>query len=286
MVRLSLRPSSWPESWIDEMGEGVSVTVRGETTIHPTAIVDSDAKIGAGVSVGPWALIGPGVTIGDGTMVGPRVLIERDTIVGEDCAIANGAVLGTDPQDLKYQGEHATLEIGDRTVIREFATLNRGTAASGRTVVGSDCLLMAYTHVAHDCEVGNHVILANSVNMAGHVLVEDWVIVGGVTPVHQFVRIGAHAFVGGGSRVPQDVPPYCRAAGNPPRLFGLNTVGLERRGLSDDVRKALKSAYRILFKSDMNLSKALDRAEAEIQGVPEVRHLIEFIRASERGITT
>jgi len=152
--------------------------------------------------------------------------------------------------------------------------------------VGSDCLLMAYTHVAHDCEIGNHVILANSVNMAGHVLVEDWVIVGGVTPIHQFVRIGAHAFVGGGSRVPQDVPPYCRAAGNPPRLFGLNTVGLERRGLSNDVRKALKTAYRMLFKSDVNLSKALDRAEAEIQGVPEVRHLIEFIRASERGITT
>jgi len=268
------------------MSQPAALTARGETKIHSTAIVDSDAQVGDGVTIGPWALVGPGVTIGDGTTIGPRVLIERDTVLGEDCTIANGAVLGSDPQDLKYLGEDATLEIGDRTVIREFATLNRGTAASGRTVIGSDCLLMAYTHVAHDCELGSHVILANSVNMAGHVVAEDWAIVGGVTPIHQFVRIGAHAFVGGGSRVPQDVPPYCRAAGNPLRLFGLNTVGLERRGLSGDVQKALKTAYRMLFKSDVNLSKALDRTESAIEGVPEVRHLIEFIRASERGITT
>lgn len=262
------------------------VTTRGETRIHPTAIVDDSARLGSGVTIGPWALIGPGVHIGDGTVIGPRVLVEKDTILGEDCAVHNGAVLGSDPQDLKYKGERTTLEIGDRTVIREFATLNRGTSAAGRTVVGSNCLLMAYTHVAHDCEIGNHVILANSVNMAGHVVIEDWVIVGGVTPIHQFVRIGAHAFVGGGSRVSQDVPPYCRAAGNPPKLYGLNSVGLERRGLSDEVRKALKKTYRMLFQSDVNLTKALDRAEAEVPGIPEVRHLIEFIRASERGVTT
>ena len=171
-------------------------------------------------------------------------------------------------------------------MVREFATLNRGTAASGRTVVGTDCLLMAYTHVAHDCEIGNHVVLANSVHMAGHVIIEDWVIVGGVTPIHQFVRIGAHAFVGGGSRVPQDIPPYCRAAGNPPRLYGLNSVGLERRGLSEDVRRALKQAYRILFQGNENLSAALDRAEEEVVGIPEVKHLIQFVRSSERGVTT
>jgi UDP-N-acetylglucosamine acyltransferase len=268
------------------MPEETALNTRSDAAIHPSAIVDDDARLGEGVTVGPWAIIGPGVEIGDNTDVGPRVLIEKNTIIGEDCTIANGAVLGTDPQDLKFKGEETTLEIGDRTVIREFATLNRGTAASGRTVVGSDCLLMAYTHVAHDCEIGNHVILANAVNMAGHVLIEDWVIVGGVTPIHQFVRIGAHAFVGGGSRIPQDVPPYCRAAGNPPKLYGLNTVGLERRGLSDEVRKALKSTYRMLFNGDENLTKALDRAESEINGVPEVRHLIQFIRASERGITT
>jgi len=257
-----------------------------ETRVHDTAIVHEDAELGQGVTVGPWALIGPRVVVGDRTVIGPRVLIEKDTILGEDCDVSNGAVLGTDPQDLKFKGEHSTLRIGDRTRIREFATVNRGTAASGCTVVGSDCLLMAYTHIAHDCVIGNHVILSNSVNMAGHVSIEDWVIVGGVTPIHQFVRIGAHAFIGGGSRVPQDIPPYCRAAGNPPKLYGLNTVGLERRGLSEETRRALKQAYRMLFKSDVALSKAVDRAEAEVPGVPEVRHLLAFIRASERGVTT
>ena len=286
MVRSSQRLTSWLESWIGDMTERSPMTVRCETRIHPTAIVHADAQIGEGVQIDPWVIIGPQVTNGAGTRIGPRVLIERDTSVGEDCTIGNGAALGTDAQDMKYRGEPATLEIGDRTVIREFATLNRGTAASGKTVVGSDCLIMAYVHVAHDCELGNHVILSNAVNMGGHVLIEDWAIVGGLTPIHQFVRIGAHAFVGGGSRISQDVPPYCRAAGNPPRLFGLNSVGLERRGLSDEVRKALKKAYRILFKSDASLSKALLRADEEIQGIPEVRHLIEFIRASERGITT
>jgi UDP-N-acetylglucosamine acyltransferase len=262
------------------------VGTRGATRIHETALVDADAELGEGVEVGPWALIGPGVRVGDGTVVGPRVLIERDTEVGEDCHLANGAVLGTDPQDLKYKGERATLHIGDRTVVREFATLNRGTEASGRTVVGSDCLLMAYSHVAHDCEIGSHVVLANSVNMGGHVLIEDWAIVGGLTPIHQYVRIGAHAFVGGGSRVPQDIPPYCRAAGNPPKLYGLNSVGLERRGLSEEVRRALKEAYRVLFMGTDNLSRALERAEREVTGIPEVKHLLAFIRASERGITT
>ena len=286
MVRSSQRLTSWLESWIGNMTERSPMTVRCETRIHPTAIVHADAQVGEGVQIDPWVVIGPQVTIGAGTRIGPRVLIERDTSVGEDCTIGNGAALGTDAQDMKYRGEPATLEIGDRTVIREFATLNRGTAASGKTVVGSDCLIMAYVHVAHDCELGNHVILSNAVNMGGHVLIEDWAIVGGLTPIHQFVRIGAHAFVGGGSRISQDVPPYCRAAGNPPRLFGLNSVGLERRGLSDEVRKALKKAYRILFKSDASLSKALVRADEDIQGIPEVRHLIEFIRASERGITT
>ena len=264
---------------------GLTIGTRGETQIHETALVDPAAQLGAGVTVGPWAMIGPRVVVGDGTQIGPRVLVERDTTLGEDCNISNGAVLGTDPQDLKFQGEETTLEIGARTVIREFATLNRGTSAAGVTVVGSDCLLMAYTHVAHDCEVGNHVVLANSVNMAGHVVIEDWVIVGGLTPIHQFVRIGAHAFVGGGSRVPQDGPPYCSAAGNPLKLYGLNSVGLDRRGFSEDVRKGLKQTYRILFQSSENVSRALERAEKEVPAIPEVRHLLEFIRGSERGIT-
>jgi len=263
----------------------ITVGTRGATEVHPTAIVHPEAVLGEGVVVGPWALIGPRVHVGDGTEIGPRVLVERDTHIGEDCRVANGAVLGSDPQDLKFKGEQTTLEVGDRTVVREFATLNRGTSASGRTMVGSDCLLMAYSHVAHDCEIGNHVVLANSVNMAGHVVIEDWAIVGGLTPIHQFVRIGAHAFIGGGSRIPQDIPPYCRAAGSPPRLYGLNSVGLERRGFSEEVRKALKQAYRILFQSNENLSRALDRVDEQVAGLPQVRHLVEFVRGSERGVT-
>ncbi len=253
--------------------------------VHPTALVDERARLGGGVSVGPYSIIGPGVTVGAGTTIGPHVLIERDTVVGNACQISMGAVLGTDPQDLKFKGEHTTLHVGDRTVIREYATLNRGTAASGKTVVGSHCLLMAYVHVAHDCEIGNHVILANAVNMSGHVVIEDWAIVGGLSPIHQFVRIGAHAFVGGASRIAQDVPPYVRVAGSPPKLYGLNSVGLDRRGLSDEVRRALKAAYRILFQSNLNVSQGLARAEAEVEQLPEVRHLLTFIRNSQRGIT-
>lgn len=254
--------------------------------VHPMAIVDDDAELGADVVVGPYSIIGPGVTIGSGSIIGPHVLIEKDTRIGARCEISKGAVLGTDPQDLKYEGEKSWLDVGDRTVIREYATLNRGTKAFGRTTVGSDCLIMAYTHVAHDCEIGNHVVLANSIQMAGHVVIEDWAMVGGIVGLHQFIRIGAHSFCGGGSRISQDVPPYLRVAGNPPKLYGLNSVGLERRGLSPDVRKPLKHAYRVLFQSKLVLSQALDVAEAEVEQVPEVRHLLQFIRTSERGITT
>lgn len=256
-----------------------------ERQIHPSALVHEDAELGQGVEVGPWSLIGPGVRVGDGTKIGSHVVIERDTTLGAHCTVATGAVLGSDPQDLKYSGESTRLLVGDRTVIREYATLNRGTSASGETVVGSDCLLMAYTHVAHDCRVGSHVVLANSVNMAGHVVLEDWVIVGGLTPIHQFVRIGAHAFVGGGSRIPQDVPPYCRAAGNPPKLYGLNTVGLDRRGFSKETRKALKAAYRLVFNGAHTVSAGLDLAADEVHPFPEVRHFLEFIRTSDRGVT-
>lgn len=256
--------------------------------LHPTAIVDRSAELGDGVEVGPYAIVGPSVRIGPNTRIGPRVLIERDTVVGSGCTIANGAVLGTDPQDLKYEGERTFLEIGDRTVIREFATLNRGTAASGRTVVGSDCLLMAYSHIAHDCELGNHVVVSNATNMAGHVAIEDWAVISGLVAIHQFVRIGAHSFVGGASRVPQDVPPFCRVVGNPsPKLYGLNTVGLERRGLSTEVRRQLKSAYRILFQSDIALSRAIRRVEGREELMcPEVGYFLDFIRNSKRGIIT
>lgn len=254
--------------------------------VHPTAIVDLGAQLGDGVILGPYSIIGPGVTIGDGTIIGSHVLVERDTTIGKQCHIAQGAVIGTDPQDLKYEGEASHLYVGDRTVIREYATLNRGTRVSRKTVIGSDCLIMAYVHVAHDCEIGNHVVISNAVNMAGHVVIEDWVIIGGVTAIHQFVRIGAHSFCGGGSRISQDIPPYLKVAGNPAKLYGLNTIGLERRGVSEEVQASLRQAYRTLFQSKLNLSQAINKAEKEVAQIPEVRHLLTFIRDSKRGVIT
>ena len=254
--------------------------------IHPTAIVDADAELGQGVRVGPHAVVGPNVRIGDNTRLGPGVLVERDTVIGSGCHIHKGAVLGTDPQDLKYEGEKTELRVGDRTVIREYATLNRGTEWSHETVVGDDCLLMAYTHVAHDCHLGDHVILSNAVNMAGHVFIEDWAIVGGLVPIHQFVRVGTHAFVGGGTRLSQDAPPYCRVAGSPAKLYGLNSVGLERRDFPEETRRALKRAYRTVFQSDHTISRGLETVEEEMDQVPEVRRFVDFIRSSERGVTT
>jgi UDP-N-acetylglucosamine acyltransferase len=253
--------------------------------VHPTALVDPGAELAEGVSVGAFSIIGPGVSIGRGTRIGPHALVERDTAIGEECVIHNGAVLGTDPQDLKYAGEPTRLRIGDRTVIREYATLNRGTSALGMTTVGSDCLLMAYTHVAHDCQLGDHVIVSNSVNMGGHVTIGDWAIVGGVTAIHQFARIGQHAFVGGASRVAKDIPPYVKAAGSPVQLYGLNSVGLQRRGFSEDVRLELKRAYRLFFASSYNTSQALARARDELRALPEIEVFLSFFEATERGVS-
>lgn len=254
--------------------------------VHPAAVVHSDAELHPTARVGPHAVVGPGVTLGAEVEVASNALVERDTVVGEGCRIHHGAVLGTDPQDLKYEGEPATLEVGSGTVIREYATLNRGTRASGKTVVGENCLIMAYAHVAHDCRIGDRVILANTVNMGGHVEIDDHAVVGGVSAIHQFVRIGRHAFVGGGSRLPQDVPPYLMVAGNPCSAYGLNTVGLRRRGFDREVVGELRSAYRKLFQSDQNLGRALDSLEEEGGYGQEVAALIQFIRASERGVVT
>ena len=252
--------------------------------IHPTALVDPSAELAPGVVVGPYSIIGPNVRVGARTRIAGHVLIERDTSVGEECTIHQGAILGTDPQDLKYMGEPTTLVVGDRTVIREYATLNRGTIASGVTRVGSDCMLMAYAHVAHDCHLGSHVILSNAVNMAGHVSIGDWAIVGGLTPIHQFVRIGAHAFVGGATRVAKDVPPYVKAAGSPMQLYGLNSVGLQRRGFPEEVRRELKRAYRLFFASNHNVKQALERAREELRAIPEVEVFLSFFENSERGV--
>lgn len=255
-------------------------------TIHPTAIIDPRATVAESATIGPYSIIGPNVVIGDRVRVDSHVLVERDTVVGDDCRLCNGAVLGTDPQDLKYAGEPTRLEVGQRTTIREYATLNRGTADAGTTRVGDECLIMAYAHVSHDSQVGDHVIIANCVGMGGHVEVGDWAIIGGVTAIHQFVRIGKHSFVGGGSRVPQDVVPYTLVAGSPCAAFGLNLVGLRRRGFARESIQQLRDAYRTIFQSNLNVTQALEALESQTGRSPEVDHVIEFIRNSDRGITT
>jgi UDP-N-acetylglucosamine acyltransferase len=252
--------------------------------IHPTAIVDPKAELGKDTSVGPFTIIHEGVRIGDNVQIGSNILIDSGTIIGKNCRIHHGAVLGTPPQDLKFGGEKTFLEIGENTVIREYATINRGTKHRGKVTVGSDCFIMIYAHIAHDCIIGNNVILANSVNLAGHIVIEDYAIIGGVVPVHQFTRIGAHSIIGGGFRVPKDVPPYILAGGYPLRYMGLNIIGLKRRNFPEKTLTILKNACRILFQSKYNTTQAVDKIKSEIEPIPEIQHLLEFIEKSERGI--
>jgi len=253
--------------------------------IHPTAIVDSGAKIGENVSIGPYSVISGNVEIGDNCQIGTQTVILPGARIGRDCKIFHHAVISEIPQDLKFAGEETTAEVGDRTVIREFVTINRGTSQHWRTVVGSDCLLMAYVHIAHDCIVGNHVIMANAVNLAGHVEVEDWVIIGGMVGVLQFSRIGQHSIIGGQYRVSKDVPPYIMAAREPLSYEGLNRVGLKRRNFPSETILALKRAYNLIYNSEYNVSDAIRKIEETPDlMIPEVRNIIEFIRKSSRGI--
>jgi len=255
-----------------------------ETTIHPTALVDPKAELDDGVEVGPFAVIEANVKIGKNCKIGPHAHIAQGARLSSEVKVHTGAVLATVPQDLKFGNEETTLEVGERTVIREYATLNRGTHEHWKTTVGSECLIMAYAHVAHDCVIGNHCILANSVTLAGHVVLEDWVSLGGLVPVHQFVRIGQHSFIGGGYRVPKDVPPYILALGEPLTFGGLNSVGLTRRGFSQEAMLQIKRAYRKLFKSNLNVSQALAKIRENGEMTAEVRIILEFIEKSERGI--
>ncbi|MFC1510020.1 acyl-ACP--UDP-N-acetylglucosamine O-acyltransferase [Candidatus Omnitrophota bacterium] len=254
------------------------------TSIHPTALVDPGADIGNDVVIGPYAVIEDNVTIGSGSEVKAGAFIGWGTRLGKDVTVFPSAVIGTIPQDLKFGGEETTLEIGDRTVIREFATMNRGTSARGKTAVGADCLLMSYSHVAHDCLTGDNCILANSATLAGHVTLEDWVIIGGLVPVHQFVKIGCHVMIGGGWRVPKDVPPYTIAAGDPLKPVDINKIGLKRRGFPDEAISQLKKAYKTLFRSKKDMRGSLEELESFGNHGPEVKHLIEFIKTSERGV--
>jgi len=252
--------------------------------IHRTALVDPTAQLAHDVTVGPYAIIGPHVTLGERCHVSAHAVLERNVRLGSAVKVGYGSIIGNDPQDLKYKGEETWVEVGDGTVIREYCTINRGTPATGRTAVGRRCFLMSYVHIAHDCAVGNDVIIANAVQMAGHVTVEDRAIISGLVPIHQFVRIGTFAFVGGGSRVNQDVPPYTKAVGNPVHLYGLNSVGLQRAGFSPDVKLALKRAYRLLFNSEMTVSQGIAKARAELPQTPEVENFLKFIEGSQRGV--
>lgn len=252
--------------------------------IHPTAVVHPKAKIGEGVKIGPYAVVGEHVTLGDRTEIGPHAVIEPFTTIGRQCRIFPGAVVGAAPQDLKFAGEESYLVLGDRNVVRECCTLNRATGLGETTRIGNDNLLMAYVHVAHNCVIGDHTVLANGVTLAGHVLVEDYARIGGLCGLHQFIRVGKMAMIGGMSRLTQDVPPFMLAEGHPAKVYGTNVVLLQRCEVPAAVRTHLKRAYKYLYRSDLNISQALDRI-AELEPSAELTHLAEFVAQNTRGLT-
>lgn len=252
---------------------------------HPTAIIDAKADLHPSVEVGPYAVIGKGVVIGEGTRVGAHSVIEGRTRIGKGNRIFHFASVGADPQDLKYKGEDTELVMGDGNIVREFVTLHRGTAQDlGVTRIGNGNLFMANAHVAHDCVVGDGCVVANSAAVAGHCVIDDHVVLGGLVGVHQFTRIGAHAFVGGGSMVGMDIPPYCIAQGFPAELAGLNTVGLKRHGMTEEQLRRIKGVYRIFFRSKLGLNEALARAQAEFGGNAEIDSFLSFMSSSKRGV--
>lgn len=252
--------------------------------IHPLASVDPEARIGKNVTISPFAFIEKDVVIGEGTWIGPNVSIFDGARIGKNCKIFPGAVISAIPQDLKYAGEVTTAEIGDNTNIRECVTINRGTKDKMRTSVGKNCLIMAYVHVAHDCIIGNNVIMANSVNLAGHVEVEDFVIIEGVVAIQQFVKIGAHSFVAGGSLVRKNVPPFVKAGREPLSYVGINSVGLRRRGFSDAAILQIEDIYRTIYIRGHNVTNALNIVEQEFPASKEKNQILEFIRDSVNGI--
>jgi UDP-N-acetylglucosamine acyltransferase len=253
-------------------------------SIDKSASVGKKAQIGENVKIGPSAIIGDDVVIGDNSVILPYAIIQDGTRLGKECKVASFAVIGGPPQDLKYKDEPTILQIGDRCDIREYVTLNRGTVESGKTVIGNNCMFMANTHVAHDCVVGDNCIMANSAALAGHVRLHNWVIVGGLTPIHQFVQIGDHAIIGGGLRVPKDVPPFVRAGREPMVYEGINTLGLRRRGFTPQAIESIDKAYFILYQSNLNVSQAVARIKSEMEITPEVTNILDFIASSKRGI--
>lgn len=252
--------------------------------IHPTAIVSKKAGLCDNITIGPYAIIEDDVEIGNNCFIGPHAVIYDGARIGNNVRIYQGTSVSHIPQDLKFDGAPTQFIIGDNTTIHENATLHRGTHATGKSSIGSNCLLMAYTHVAHDCEIGNNCVIANSVQIGGHAHIEDWVTIGGCTPVHQFSKVGQHAMIGGGFRIIKDIPPFILAANEPLSFCGLNVIGLRRRGFSNEDIETLKNAYHILYQSGLNFSQAKEKMKVDYDGHKLVRSIIDFIDGSKRGI--
>ncbi|MDA8432518.1 MAG: acyl-ACP--UDP-N-acetylglucosamine O-acyltransferase [Nitrospiraceae bacterium] len=256
-----------------------------KTRIHPTAIVDPKAEIGANVEIGPFCMVKAGVEIKRGARLLSNVVVEGATVIGEDCVIYPFSSIGFPPQDLKYKGEDTRLVIGNGTIVREYVSIHRASVGGeGATIIGDHSFLMAYVHIAHDCVIGSNVIMTNAATLAGHVLVEDFAYIGGLVAVHQFTRIGRYAMVGGFSGIGQDIPPYMIASGARAKLFGPNTIGLQRRGFSEKTINEIKKAYKILFREKRTLKDALKKVQEEFPSSSEIRHLVEFIEKNKRGI--
>ncbi|OGP61167.1 MAG: acyl-[acyl-carrier-protein]--UDP-N-acetylglucosamine O-acyltransferase [Deltaproteobacteria bacterium RBG_13_49_15] len=254
--------------------------------IHPTAIIDPSAEIGANVDIGPYSIIRENVIIGSGSRIESHVVIDPYVTIGPDCTIFQFAAIGAIPQSVKFEGEETYVKIGRESIIREFVTIHRGTGfGGGVTEIGEENYLMAYSHIAHDCKTGRKVMLANAATLAGHITIGNYATIGGLVAIHQFVRIGDYAFVGGKSAVVKDIPPYVIAAGDRATLHGLNSVGLKRQGFSQKTLSLLKKTYRILFRIGLTLNESMERARAEVEQIPEVVAFIDFIRNSQRGIT-
>jgi UDP-N-acetylglucosamine acyltransferase len=252
--------------------------------IHPTAIVHSGAKLGTGVTVGPYSVIDEHVSIGEGTVIGSHCVITGRTTMGKRNRVFTGAVIGSEPQDVKYNGETCFLEIGDDNYIREHVTINPGTGDGTKTIIGNDNWFMIQTHVGHNCVLGSHIKLANLATLGGHVQVEDYATIGGLTPIHQFVRVGRYVMIGGGFRAVQDVVPYMIAGDEPLRIFGINQIGLERNNFSKETIETLKKAHKVIFRKNLTLKEAIQALSADFSPTEEIKHLIEFLSTSTRGI--
>lgn len=247
-------------------------------------VISPNAKLGANVEVGPFTTIADDVEIGEGTWIGPNVSIMDGVRIGKNCKIFPGAIVGAVPQDLKFENEQSILEIQDNVIIREYCTINRGTAANYKTVIGHNSLLMAYVHVAHDCVIGHHSVIANSVNLAGHIEMDPYVRIGGMSAIHQFVKIGTHCFIGGGSLVRKDVPPFVKAAREPLSYVGINSIGLKRASYSSEQINIIQSCYRYLFVKGFNTKQALDQIRQHVPDSPEKSKILDFVQQSERGL--